>query len=45
MDIKVDEKYELCPRNIPQEDRTFYRRALEIEPWNAAVKNALQNIL
>lgn len=29
----------------PEEAKSFYRRALEIEPWNAEVREALQNIV
>lgn len=29
----------------PEEAQSFYRRALEIEPWNAEVRGALQNIV
>lgn len=29
----------------PEEAKSFYRRALEIEPWNAGVRNALQGLI
>jgi Flp pilus assembly protein TadD len=29
----------------PEEAKTFYRRALEIEPWNAEIRSALQEIM
>jgi Flp pilus assembly protein TadD len=29
----------------PEEARSFYRRALEIEPWNAEIRTALQGLI
>jgi Flp pilus assembly protein TadD len=29
----------------PEEAKSFYRRALEIEPWNAEIRTALQGLM